>query len=183
MKTRTLAAIAALTFSTWAAPAAADRFKTYEATLARLTNVALGCVESEGATACRGDLKDVRDVLLTRMSRPQAEAYIRDRIMREAAASRTKPCMLPALQAAPIQREANRLIDRMRLRRDLIGKKFAVTDLDIDLSGSAMKVNPGDQEKARKLSESNEEVMTCFPYLRTRMEQLRAEYDRLATRR
>ncbi|WP_238230790.1 hypothetical protein [Methylobacterium hispanicum] len=71
----------------------------------------------------------------------------------------------------------------MRLRRDLIGKKFAVTDLDIDLSGSAMKVKPGDHEKARRLSESNEEVGACFPYFRTRMEQLRAEYDRLAARR
>ncbi|GJD90650.1 hypothetical protein BHAOGJBA_4192 [Methylobacterium hispanicum] len=74
MKTRTLAAMTALTFSAWAAPATADRFRTYEATLARLTNVALGCVESEGATACRGDIQDVRDVLLTRMSRPRAEA-------------------------------------------------------------------------------------------------------------
>lgn len=183
MNTRRMAAIAALAFSAWAAPAAADRLRTYDATLARLTNVALGCVELQGAAACKGDIQDVRDTLLTRMSRTQAEAYIRERIMRKAAASQTKPCMLPALQAESVQREANRLIGQMRLRRDLIGKEFAVTDLHIDLSGSAMKVKPGDHEKARRLSESNEEIMACFPFFRARMEQLRAEYDRLAVRR
>lgn len=183
MHIREMAAIAVLTFSALTAPAAADRLRTYEASLARVTNVALGCVELQGATACRGDIQDVREILLTRMPRPQAEAYIRDRIMRAAAVSQAKPCILPALQAEPIQLEVNRRISQVRLRRDLIGKEFAVTDLHIDLTGSALTVKPGDREKARKLSESNEEVMACFPYFRARMDQLRAEYDRLAVRR
>lgn len=161
--------------------ATADRLKTYEATLSRLTNIALGCAELQGVVACRGDIKDVRDVLLTRMTIEQAEKYIKKHItgIKTVAKPIGKQCIIPAMLSDSVQDKVNIEISKIKLREDLIGREFSVTDLDINLKGTDYKFSPGDTEKAKKLAASNEEVAACFPHFTTRMSMLKDEYDRL----
>lgn len=181
MQIRTTMALAALLFtSVGAGTAAADRLRTYEATLARLTNIAVGCVELQGVAACRGDMKDVRDVLLTRMTSEQAEAYIRTRIttIPTAAELKGKPCIIPAMLSESVQEKINGQISKLKLQENSIGKEFAVTELNIDLKGTDYRFTPGDKERAEKLAASHAEVAACFPNFKTRMEMLKEEYDR-----
>ena len=144
-------------------------------TLARLTAAARACLDRyDGATtihACRREYGALTAYVDARMGRGRGEAYLVRQVL-DADNPRVQPrCRYKPLEAAAAQRQANREFAKLRLREDLIGRRFAVTDLDFEITVD----DPNALDRSLR---DTEEAKRCFPFYRERLEVLRAEFDR-----
>lgn len=158
-------------------PSSAGKDPDYVAGLERRTAIARGCVDSKGAAQCRREIQAVREILMDRNTRSDAEAFIANRITDRPALPKgfVNSCSYPEMLSAKVQRQANREIAKIQLREDLIGVRFETTKVNLVL-------DEGDLAKIKFLERKGEKE-ACFPYLQQRINELHAEYDARARRR